>query len=301
MQFHFCVFLSRLSELVWKLAGEIIHQLAVKRFPSLGPPANGNEINAKKSRFRANRNLMGTIYNCSAILRSFSVVSNSAKRDANRFFKVLLLSSHRLISRQDKQKSKFCACAKIGILFLWTWGAFHLLRNSENSSWDVDGTHVFRTFHWKVPGNNWIFKKGSPSCFPFGNFRWKSMFHLRVFTRNHRQFQAIQARRYLCYHLEFWWRTHKRMELVSNGTHSSLDGPFHGSFRKFLVKRLWTLVNGDNRHLILAQPRDSRRKPTSLMRALHSHFRAVLRLSILFGRHGPNRVIEFACFDSKLQ
>ena len=190
---------------------------------------------------------------------------------------------------------------KIGILFLWTWGAFHLLRNSENSSWDVDGTHVFRAFHWKVPGNNWNFKKGSPSCFPVGNFRWKSMFHLRVFTRNHRQFQAIQARRYLCYHLEFWWRTHKRMELVSNGTHSSLDGPFHGSFRKFLVKRLWTLVNGDNRHLILAQPRDSRRKPTLLMRALHSHFRAVLRLSILFGRHGPNRVIEFACFDSKLQ
>ena len=193
MQFHFCVFLSRLSELVWKLAGEMSHQLALKRFPSLVPPANGNEINAKKSRFRANRKLMGTIYNCSAILRSFSVVSNSAKRDANRFFKVLLLSYHRLISRQDKQKSKFCACAKIGILFLWTWGAFHLLRNSENSSWDVDGTHVFRTFHWKVPGNNWIFKKGSPSCFPFGNFRWKSMFHLRVFTRNHRPFQAIHG------------------------------------------------------------------------------------------------------------
>ena len=91
------------------------------------------------------------------------------------------------------KNSKFCACAKIGILFLWTWGAFHLLRNSENSSWDVDGTHVFRTFHWKVPGNNWIFKKGSPSCFPFGNFRWKSMFHLRVFTRNHRPFQAIHS------------------------------------------------------------------------------------------------------------
>ena len=128
--------------------------------------------------------------------------------------------SPRIVWFRDKikKKSKFCACAKIGILFLWTWGAFHLLRNSENSSWDVDGTHVFRTFHWKVPGNNCILKKGSPSCFPFGNFRWKSMFHLRVFTRNHRQFQAIHTGRYLCYHLEFWWRTHKRMELVSNGT-----------------------------------------------------------------------------------
>ena len=37
------------------------------------------------------------------------------------------------------------------------------------------------------------------------------------------------------HHLEFWWREHKRMELVSIWTRSSLDGPFHGSFRKFLV------------------------------------------------------------------
>ena len=90
---------------------------------------------------------------------------------------------------------------------------------------------------------------------------------------------------------------------MSNGTHSSLDGPFHGSFRKILVngKRPWTLVIADNRHLIIAQPRDSRRKPTSLiMRARLSHLRAVLRLSFLFGRRS-NIVIEFACFDSKLQ
>ena len=112
--FHFCVFLSRLSELVWKLAGEISYQLALKRFPSLGPPANGNESNAKKSRFRPNRNFKGTIYHWSVILRSFSVVSNSAKRDANWFFKVLLLSSHRLISQQDEQKSKFWAYAESG-------------------------------------------------------------------------------------------------------------------------------------------------------------------------------------------
>ena len=79
--FHFCVFLSRLSELVWKLAGEIIFQLALKRFPSLGPPANGNESNAKKSRFRPNQNLIGTIYHWSVILRSYSKVSNSAKRE----------------------------------------------------------------------------------------------------------------------------------------------------------------------------------------------------------------------------
>ena len=32
-------------------------------------------------------------------------------------------------------------------------GAFHFPRNSANSGWDVNGTHVFQAFHWKVPGN----------------------------------------------------------------------------------------------------------------------------------------------------
>ena len=108
--FHFCVFLSQLSELVWRLAEEIYLQSASKRFPSFSPPANGNKSNAKKSRFRPNRNSTGTIYNWSVILRSFSVVSNSAKRDVNGF-KVLLLSSNLLISPHPVQKSKFGACA----------------------------------------------------------------------------------------------------------------------------------------------------------------------------------------------
>ena len=181
------------------------------------------------------------------------------------------------------------------------WGAFHILRNSGNSGWDGNGTHVFQAFHWRVPGNNWNFKK----VVLFS--RWKiSSEKLKhdPFTSFHKESPPVPAysRRYLSHHLEFWWRKHKWMELVSNGTHSSLDGPFHGSFRKFLVngKRPWTLVIAANRHLIIAQPRDSRRKPTSLMRARLSHLRAVLRLSFLFGRRS-NRVIEFACFDSKLQ
>ena len=106
--FHFCVFLSQSSELVWKLVEEISLQSASKRFPSFGLSANGNKSNAKKSRFRPNRSLTGTIYHWSVIQRSFSIVLNSAKRDANGFFKVLLLSSHVLISRQ------FGACAVTG-------------------------------------------------------------------------------------------------------------------------------------------------------------------------------------------
>ena len=78
------------------------------------PPANSNKSNAKKSLFRPNRNSTGTIYHWSVILRSFSIVSNSAKRDANGFFKVLLLSSHLLISWHPVQKSKFLACTVMG-------------------------------------------------------------------------------------------------------------------------------------------------------------------------------------------
>ena len=73
-----------------QLAGEISLQLGLNRFPSVGPLANGNKSNAKKSRFRPNRNLTGTIYHWSVILRSFSVLSDSAKRDANGVLKVLL-------------------------------------------------------------------------------------------------------------------------------------------------------------------------------------------------------------------
>ena len=114
--FHFCVFLSQLSEPVWKLGEEIqiSFQSASKRLASSGPPANGNKSNAKKSRFRPNWNLPGKIYHWSVILRSFSVVLNSAKRDANEFFNVLLLSSHLLNSRHPVQKSKFGACAITG-------------------------------------------------------------------------------------------------------------------------------------------------------------------------------------------
>ena len=126
--FHFCVFLSQLSELVWKLAEEISLQSASKCFQSFGPSANGNKSNAKKSRFCPNQNLTGTIYYWSVILRGFSVVLNPIKRDANGFFKVFLPSSHLLISRHPVQKSKFGARAVTGYCSFkfvwrtsWTW------------------------------------------------------------------------------------------------------------------------------------------------------------------------------------
>ena len=68
-----------------------------------GSQANGNENNAKKIPVFPNRNLTGTIYHRSVILRSFSLVSNSAKRDANGFYKVLLLSSYGFWIRDRKE------------------------------------------------------------------------------------------------------------------------------------------------------------------------------------------------------
>ena len=126
--FHFCVFLSQLSELVWKLAEEISLESAPKGVPSFGPPANNNKSTAKKSRFRPNWNLMRTIYHWSLILRRFSVVLNSAKCDANGFFKVLLLSSHLLIFATSCPKIKVWCMRSNGILFLYFYNDLFWLR-----------------------------------------------------------------------------------------------------------------------------------------------------------------------------
>ena len=47
-------------------------------------------------------------------------------------------------------------------------GAFHFPRNSANSGWDANGTHVFQAFQWKVARNKWNFEK--IVLFPVGNF-----------------------------------------------------------------------------------------------------------------------------------
>ena len=88
--------------------------IGIRALPIFGPPANGNKSNSKEALFRPNWNSTGTIYYWSVILRSFCVVSNSTKRNANGFFKVLLLSLHLLILRHPVQKSKFGACALTG-------------------------------------------------------------------------------------------------------------------------------------------------------------------------------------------
>ena len=81
-------FLSITSSIIWAYARRNKPSTC---FLSLGPSGQSNETNSQKT----NRNLTGTTYHWSVILRiNFSVVSNSAKRDANGFFKALSLSSY---------------------------------------------------------------------------------------------------------------------------------------------------------------------------------------------------------------
>ena len=46
---------------------------------------------------------------------------------------------------------------------------FHLPKNTGNSGWDVSGTRLFGSFHWKFSGLN---GKGSP-VFPVEISQWK--------------------------------------------------------------------------------------------------------------------------------
>ena len=70
------------------------------------------------------------------------------------------------ISKLLRQLSKFVLVSSPTVQ-LDIKGAFHLPRNSGNSVWDVNGTHVFKAFHWKVAGNKWNFEKVVLFC------RWK--------------------------------------------------------------------------------------------------------------------------------
>ena len=68
----------------------------------------------------------------------------------------------------------------------YTLGVFHLPRDSGNSGGDVNGTHFFSTFHWKISGIN----RTSEKVVLFS--RWKLSDGKCVFTRFH-QFQAFHA------------------------------------------------------------------------------------------------------------
>ena len=109
---------------------------------------------------------MGTINHWSVILRSFSIVSNSAKRNANGFFKVLLLSSHLLISRHPVRKLKFGACAVCRTFFS------EITHNPSEVKWSAPKIHqtfgqltdsdlsIISKDFWNNRGQNSLVKKG---------------------------------------------------------------------------------------------------------------------------------------------
>ena len=114
--------------------------IGIKALPIFRSPANDNKSNAKKFGFRPNRNLTGTIYHWSVILRSFTVVLTSAKRDANGFFK-FSYSPRTFDFATSCPKIKVWCMLSNGILFLinglthhclslktkWMWCSLHCL------------------------------------------------------------------------------------------------------------------------------------------------------------------------------
>ena len=59
------------------------------------------------------------------------------------------------------------------------WGVFHLPKISGYSGWDVDGTQLFGSFHWKISGKSGTSEKVVPisrwklpngNCVPFTEF-----------------------------------------------------------------------------------------------------------------------------------
>ena len=66
-------------------------------------------------------------------------------------------------------------------------GAFHFIEISEISFGNINGTHVYPAFHWKIPeipGNNWNFEK--LAFFSLETYPIKSAFQLQVFTSCHK-------------------------------------------------------------------------------------------------------------------
>ena len=72
-----------------------------------------------------------------------------------------------------------------------TWGAFHLVKNSENSGSGLNGKRFFGSPDWKIPRKKWNCSKGSP-VFPVGTSQWKFVFHLQNFSSLY-QFHAFRG------------------------------------------------------------------------------------------------------------
>ena len=74
---------------------------------------------------------------------------------------------------------------------LFLMSVFHLPKYSGTSGWDVNGTRIFGSFHWKFSGINGISEKVVPFFrrkLPNGKF----VFHLQI-SRLYHQFHAFRS------------------------------------------------------------------------------------------------------------
>ena len=79
------------------------------------------------------------------------------------------------------------------------WIPFHLPRNSGNSGWDFNGTHVFRVFHAKIPDDERNFEK--VVLFSRWKLSGRNAYFIYEFTPEITSSRLSMAI-YLCHHLE---------------------------------------------------------------------------------------------------
>ena len=100
--------------------------------------------------------VLATILGSRGTKMGWNCDSDREKGKYNR--KIPTAKSGFLLNTWNNRFLKFRLGKYVTLLKPWL-GAFHILRNSGNSGWDCNGTHVFQAFHWKVPGNNWNLKR----------------------------------------------------------------------------------------------------------------------------------------------
>ena len=70
-------------------------------------------------------------------------------------------------------------------------GAFHLIKNSENSGLGLNGKRFLRFTRLENSQKKWNCSEGSP-VFPVGTSQWKFVYHLQI-PRLYHQFHAFRG------------------------------------------------------------------------------------------------------------
>ena len=108
--------------------------------------------------------------------------------------------------------SRFCDFQQTEIV-----GAFHLVKNSENSRSGLNEKRFFRFARLENYQKKWNCSEGSP-VFPVETFQWKFVFHLQISRLSH-QSQAFRGVFRALLQLR-WWFSLLKPEFTMNYTNA---------------------------------------------------------------------------------